>query len=52
MLSPNIEGVTGKYFRNCALGRPRSDVNRVDWQSKLWDASLKLVKMTEDDPKI
>lgn len=51
-LSEDLNGVTGKYYRDCREGTPREDVYNRDWQTALWNASKKIVKLTEDDPKI
>jgi NAD(P)-dependent dehydrogenase (short-subunit alcohol dehydrogenase family) len=52
MMSDDLKGVTGKYFRDCQIGRPRVDVHNVPWQEAMWEASKKLCKLTEQDPKI
>lgn len=51
-LSSDLEGVSGKYFRDCKEGKPLKGVHDRDWQTKLWDESVKIVKLTENDPKI
>lgn len=51
-LSPDFEGVTGKYYRDCKEGTPKKTVYNRDWQSVMWDESVKMVKLGEDDPKI
>lgn len=52
MMSPELENVTGKYYRDCKEGKPRKDVYKRDWQSALWEASVKFTKLSENDPKI
>lgn len=52
MMSPDLENVTGKYFRDCKEGKPRSDVYKREFQTALWEASKKLTKLADDDPKI
>lgn len=51
-LSPDLEGVTGKYYRDCKEGKPHKGVYDRAWQTRLWEESVKIVKLTEDDPKI
>lgn len=51
-LSPDLEGVTGKYYRNCKKGSPDKGVHDKNRQKVLWEESKKIVKLTEDDPKI
>ncbi|CAG9806477.1 unnamed protein product [Chironomus riparius] len=51
-LSDEVNGITGRYFRNCRYGVPRSDVNNPDWQKALWDASRRIVKLKANDPSI
>lgn len=51
-LSPEVEGVSGKYFRDCKVGTPHIKVNNVIWQEHLWERSVQLVKLTANDPKI
>lgn len=52
MMSPELENVTGKYFRNCKEGKPRADVYNIVWQKALWNASKEIVKLNVNDPKI
>jgi hypothetical protein len=51
-LSPDLEGVTGRYYRNCKEGKPVSGVYDEKWQSIMWEESKKMVKLTGNDPKI
>lgn len=51
-MSPDLEGVTGKYYRDCKEGTPKKTVYNRNWQSVMWDESVKMVKLGEDDPKI
>jgi hypothetical protein len=52
MMSPQIENITGQYLFECKIGEPRSDVHKREWQSALWEASRKMVKLQENDPQI
>jgi hypothetical protein len=38
MMAPELENVTGKYYRDCKEGKPRKDVYKRDWQTALWEA--------------
>ena len=51
-MSPDLEKVTGKYYRDCKEGQPRSDVYKREWQTALWNASKLIVKLNENDTKI
>lgn len=51
-LSTDLEGVTGRYYRNCKEGMPLWGVYKRDWQTTLWNESKKIVNLTESDPKI
>ena len=51
-LSPDLEGVSGKYFRNCRESRPNARVFNKQWQMLLWEESKKIAKLTSHDPKI
>jgi len=51
-VSDEVEGVSGKYFMDCkehALNAAASDMEKA---KKIWEESVKLVKLTESDPKI
>lgn len=52
IMSPDLENVTGKYFRDCKEGQPRSDVYKREWQTALWNASKLIVNLNENDTKI
>lgn len=51
-LSPDLEGVTGKYFRDCNEGKPDKGVFDTAWQRVLWEKSVEIVQLNDDDPKI
>jgi NAD(P)-dependent dehydrogenase (short-subunit alcohol dehydrogenase family) len=51
-LSQELEKVSGKYFRNCRLGKVHKKASNADWQRKFWEESEILVQMTKDDPYI
>lgn len=51
-VSDEVEGVSGKYYMDCkerALSAAASDMVKA---KKLWEASAKVVNLTENDPKI
>lgn len=51
-VSEELNGVSGKYFMDCkehALNAAASDMIKA---KKLWEASARIVKLTEQDPKI
>lgn len=52
MMAPELENVTGKYYRDCKEGKPREDVFKRDWQKALWEASIKITKLSEEENKI
>lgn len=52
ILSPSLDGVSGRYYRNCKEGTTREDALNVEWQQDFWNASNKMVKLTEKDPQI
>ena len=41
--SPDVEGVTGKYFKNCQSVPPRAIADDTERASALWDLSEKLL---------
>lgn len=49
-LSPDMESVTGRYYRNCQLGSPCEKAYNVEWQRILWDESVRITKLTTNDP--
>lgn len=51
-LSPDLDGVTGHYLRNCRESRPNARVYNKQWQIVLWEESKKIVKLTKHDPYI
>lgn len=51
-LSPDLEGVTGRYFRNCRESRPNARVFNKAWQVVLWEESKKIARLTKLDPQI
>ncbi|CRK91449.1 CLUMA_CG005118, isoform A [Clunio marinus] len=51
-LSPDLNFVSGRYFRNCRESRPNARVFNKQWQTILWDESRKLMKLTKQDPII
>lgn len=44
-LDPELDQVTGKYFKDCELATPNSDAQNEDLGKWLWDASVKLVEL-------
>lgn len=50
--SPNLAGVSGKYFRNFRESRPNARVLNKKLQTILWNESKKLVKLKSSDPQI
>lgn len=51
-LSPELEGVSGKYYRDCREGKPHKGTHNTNWQTVMWEESKKIVKLAETDPKI
>ncbi|XP_055536762.1 retinol dehydrogenase 14-like [Wyeomyia smithii] len=51
-VSPEVENISGKYFRWCQLAKLNQRVQNKDIQQRLWEAAKTLVKLTDDDPKI
>jgi hypothetical protein len=51
-LSTELDGVTGKYYRNCKEGTPLPTVHNRKWQTVMWNESKRIVKLTKDDPEI
>lgn len=51
-LSPELNGVTGRYFRSCRESRPNARVFNKQWQTLLWEESRRIVKLTKHDPQI
>jgi NAD(P)-dependent dehydrogenase (short-subunit alcohol dehydrogenase family) len=51
-LSTSLDDVSGEYFRNCRPGKVHKDANNVEWQRILWEESVRIVKLTKNDPII
>lgn len=51
-VSPDLNGVSGKYFDNCIETETSESSYNMEFQKTLWKASKKLVKLTGNDPKI
>lgn len=51
-LSKNVEGVTGKYFRNCKEGSSVQRTYDEELQKVMWEESKKIIKLNADDPQI
>jgi hypothetical protein len=51
-LSPDLEGSTGRYYRDCKAGHPLVQVYKIEWQDYLFEKSREICQMTDDDPKI
>ncbi|XP_058838994.1 retinol dehydrogenase 14-like isoform X2 [Topomyia yanbarensis] len=50
--SPEVEGVSGKYYRDCKEAGLSAGICDMEKAKKLWEESVKIVKLTEKDPKI
>jgi NAD(P)-dependent dehydrogenase (short-subunit alcohol dehydrogenase family) len=50
--SEELNGVTGKYFYDCKEQGLQPYVTNSQDHKKLWDESVKIVKLTDSDPKI
>lgn len=51
-VSPDVEHITGKYFRACKIYGLNNRVQNQDVASKLWEASRDIAKLTPMDPQI
>lgn len=51
-LSKNVEGVTGKYFRNCREGNSVRRTHDEELQKVMWEESKNIIKLTANDPQI
>lgn len=51
-LSPELDSISGKYFRDCKEGTPHIKVFNAIWQEKLWERSVEIVKLTKHDSRI
>lgn len=47
-----LKGVTGKYFYDCQERGLASYITKPDEHKRLWEESIKVVKLTQADPKI
>ncbi len=43
--SPEVEGVTGKYFANCKIAQVAPEAADMETARKLWDVSAELVHL-------
>lgn len=50
--SDEVNGVTGKYFKECREATPRAYITNPEKCLKLWEESVKIVKLQPTDPKI
>lgn len=50
--SKDVEGVSGKYYKNCQEASIKNHVSDMDRCSKLWELSLEMIKLQPSDPKI
>lgn len=50
--SKEVDGISGKYFNKCQESGLKSHVTDEERCRKLWEESLKIVKMEANDPKI
>lgn len=50
--SDEVEGVTGKYFKDCRHSQPKDYMITPEKCLKLWEDSVKMVKLLPSDPKI
>ncbi|XP_055529821.1 retinol dehydrogenase 14 isoform X2 [Wyeomyia smithii] len=50
--SPEVEGVSGKYFRDCKEAGLTAGISDMERAAKLWEESAKIVQLTPKDPKI
>ncbi|KAG5681294.1 hypothetical protein PVAND_010745 [Polypedilum vanderplanki] len=51
-LSKEVDGITGKYYRDCKPRKSGSKTYNINWQQTMWEASKKMCKITEKDPQI
>uniref|UniRef100_A0A023ER36 Putative dehydrogenase with different specificities related to short-chain alcohol dehydrogenase n=1 Tax=Aedes albopictus TaxID=7160 RepID=A0A023ER36_AEDAL len=51
-VAPEVEQISGKYFRGCKVTEINQRVQNIETQGKLWEASRTLVKLREEDPMI
>ncbi|XP_038112524.1 retinol dehydrogenase 14 isoform X2 [Culex quinquefasciatus] len=50
--SPEVEGVSGKYYRDCKEAGLTNGICDMERAKKLWEESAKIVKLGASDPKI
>lgn len=50
--SEDVQGVSGKYFSNCAEAWLYGPVQNENTHKKIWELSKELAGLKEDDPKI
>lgn len=50
--SEDVKNVSGKYFMDCKEAPLQPYIMDVDKHKILWDGSVKIVKLTDSDPKI
>lgn len=50
--SEELNGVSGKYFKECREAQPRPYITVPEKCLKLWEESIKVVKLQPEDPKI
>ncbi|XP_062560035.1 retinol dehydrogenase 14 isoform X2 [Armigeres subalbatus] len=50
--SSEVEGISGKYFRDCKEAGLTAGISDMERAKKLWEESAKMVKLTDKDPKI
>ncbi|XP_038112520.1 retinol dehydrogenase 14 isoform X1 [Culex quinquefasciatus] len=51
-ITPELETVSGKYFRGCKIEELHSRVENKEIQQKVWEKTCELVRLTPEDPKI
>lgn len=51
-VSEELNGVSGKYFMDCKEHSLSAAASDMDKAKKLWEESAKIVKLTDQDPKI
>lgn len=44
-LNPQVKGVSGEYYVDCNIAKPRSKANDPDLAKRLWDFSLSLTDL-------
>lgn len=50
--SEKVEGVSGKYYKDCQEATPKAYITIPEKCLKLWEESAKIVKIQPSDPKI